>query len=90
MHGLISIAIAVARRSIDAGMPLMIHGYPVTALPAGGTVEPALLLAIVRTESAFDLEAMSNVGARGLMQLMPGTAQLIARNSSKCRMRSTG
>jgi soluble lytic murein transglycosylase len=33
----------------------------------------------VRTESAFDQEAMSGVGARGLMQLMPGTAQLISK-----------
>jgi soluble lytic murein transglycosylase len=77
--GRIDVAIAVAKRSIDAGMPLMIHGYPVTTLPAGGNVEHALLLAIVRTESAFDQEAMSGVGARGLMQLMPGTAQLISK-----------
>lgn len=77
--GRIDVAIAVAKRSIDAGMPLMIHGYPVTAVPSGGTVEPALLLAIVRTESAFDQDAMSGVGARGLMQLMPGTASLLSK-----------
>ena len=77
--GRVDVAIAVAKRSIDAGMPLMIHGYPVTALPPGGTVEPALLLAITRTESAFDQDAMSGVGARGLMQLMPGTAALISK-----------
>jgi soluble lytic murein transglycosylase len=78
-HGRVDVAIAVARRSIDAGMPLMIHGYPITTLPEGAGPERALLLAIVRTESAFDQEAMSGVGARGLMQLMPGTAQLIAK-----------
>lgn len=77
--GRVDVAIAVAKRSIDAGMPLMIHGYPVTALPSGGNAEHALLLAIVRTESAFNQDAMSGVGARGLMQLMPGTAQLIAK-----------
>lgn len=77
--GRVDVAIAVARRSIDAGMPLMIHGYPVTALPPGGDVERPLLLAIVRTESAFDQDAMSAAGARGLMQLMPGTAALIAK-----------
>lgn len=81
-HGRIDVAIVVARRSIDAGMPLMIHGYPVTTLPAGGTAERALLLAIVRTESAFDQEAVSGAGARGLMQLMPGTAALVARQSA--------
>jgi soluble lytic murein transglycosylase len=78
-HGRIDIAIIVARRSIEAGMPLMIHGYPVTILPSGGVVEHPLLLAIVRTESAFDQEAVSPAGARGLMQLMPGTAALVAR-----------
>jgi soluble lytic murein transglycosylase len=78
-RGRVDVAIAVARRAIDAGMPLMIHGYPVTTLPAGTGPERSLLLAIVRTESAFDQEAMSGVGARGLMQLMPGTAQLIAK-----------
>ena len=29
-HGRIDLAIAVARRAIEAGMPLMVHGYPVT------------------------------------------------------------
>jgi len=77
-NGRIDLAIAVAKRAIEAGTPLMIHGYPVTALPSGGTVEHALLFAITRQESAFDRDAVSRAGARGLMQLMPATAGDIA------------
>jgi soluble lytic murein transglycosylase len=76
--GRIDLAIAVAKRAIEAGTPLMIHGYPVTALPSGGTAEHSLLLAITRQESAFARDAVSRAGARGLMQLMPATAKYIA------------
>jgi soluble lytic murein transglycosylase len=77
--GRIDLAVAVAKRAIDFGTPLMIRGYPVTSLPSGGTAEPSLLLAITRQESAFDRDAVSRAGARGLMQLMPGTASDVAR-----------
>jgi soluble lytic murein transglycosylase-like protein len=37
-------------------------------------LKPALLHAVVRAESAYDPQALSKKGARGLMQLMPDTA----------------
>lgn len=41
-------------------------------------LEPAFVTAIIRNESSFQPRAESSVGARGLMQLMPDTAEWIA------------
>jgi soluble lytic murein transglycosylase-like protein len=43
--------------------------------PGGYSVDPCLVLAFARTESRFEARAVSKAGARGVMQIMPGTAQ---------------
>jgi soluble lytic murein transglycosylase len=42
-------------------------------------LDPFLVMALIREESAFSPRAVSRAGARGLMQMMPQTAELVAR-----------
>jgi soluble lytic murein transglycosylase len=48
-------------------------GYPTMTLPPG--MDWTMVHAITRQESQFAQNAISHAGARGLMQLMPGTAR---------------
>jgi soluble lytic murein transglycosylase-like protein len=58
--------------------------YPVPDYaPQGGfTLDRAVVLAFARQESRFDAGAVSSAGARGLMQIMPATAALVAHDPS--------
>ena len=47
--------------------------------PGGWRVDKALVFAHALQESSFRTDAVSGAGARGIMQLMPATAQVIAR-----------
>ncbi len=65
---------AAARGRMLTGL-FPIPGY---GPPSGYHIDPALLLAFTREESKFQANAVSPVGARGLMQLMPATANHLA------------
>ncbi|MDE2582412.1 MAG: lytic transglycosylase domain-containing protein [Rhodospirillales bacterium] len=73
-------AVFIARRMGLEGWLLPQSGWPMPVRPpAGAAVNPAIVLALIRQESSFDRGAVSPAGARGLMQLLPGTAEQLAR-----------
>lgn len=45
------------------------------------SLDPFLVAAVINAESSFDSGALSDKGAKGLMQLMPNTAAWIAENN---------
>jgi len=61
--------------SLDA---VEVSGFPTVRVPAGHENNWTFIHAISRQESQFDRQAISHAGARGMMQLMPGTAREVA------------
>ena len=58
----------------------MPHQSAVVRYSESAGIDPAWAYGIMRQESRFVTSARSNVGASGLMQVMPDTAKYIARN----------
>lgn len=56
------------------------YAAAVTHAASANSLDPSYVMAIIRTESLFQANAHSPAGARGLMQLMPGTARHVARD----------
>jgi soluble lytic murein transglycosylase len=70
------LAVMVGRSAAQNGFASHVAaGYPTVPVPAGYEGNWTLIHAIARQESQFDRAAMSSAGARGLLQLMPGTAR---------------
>ena len=79
-YGEQELSMRVVRNAAKRGFILPERGYPVREPPVvTAGAEAPLVLSITRQESSFDPNAKSEVGARGMMQLMPATAQAVAR-----------
>ena len=76
------LGVHISKRALREGVILSTTGYP-DLVPADiddeNFPEASVIHGLVRQESAFDSRAISRAGARGLMQLMPGTALRVAR-----------
>jgi soluble lytic murein transglycosylase len=81
-YGEQELSMRVVRNAARRGFILPERGYPIRSAPAGpDSAEAPLVLGVTRQESSFNPSARSGAGARGMMQLLPTTAQNIARRS---------
>lgn len=60
----------------------LVYEETIRAAAAENGLEPALVAAVIWTESGFDEEVRSSRGAYGLMQLLPETAHFISERGS--------
>src|SRR5262245_1262685 len=79
----------LARAPVAGSLDLWWHAWPAPFLDEvrGATagragVDPALVFAIMREESGYRPQVLSVTGARGLLQLMPETAEKVARGAA--------
>jgi soluble lytic murein transglycosylase len=78
------LAVLVGKAAAERGVILSHAYYPIPEfVPDGLKVSRALALSIARRESEFDPAARSSADARGLMQVLPGTAKLMATKLGK-------
>ncbi len=78
------IAVLVGKQAASRGVILPRAYFPVVGMvPDNLAVSRALALSIARRESEFNVGVVSPAGARGLMQVMPGTAKLMAEKTGK-------
>ncbi len=78
------LGLAMLRKATRLGLYVPGVAFPDDAYPGAfnaveADVEKALLLAVARQESAFQVGARSGANARGLMQVLPSTAKFVAR-----------
>jgi soluble lytic murein transglycosylase len=82
-HGHARAAVLMSKEAVSRGLPLDYPAFPTYGLPRyrpiGPPVEPAIVYAIARQESAFNPRTVSPANALGLMQVTPAAGRFIAR-----------
>jgi soluble lytic murein transglycosylase len=82
-HGDARSVLLVGKTALGRGMPFDHYAFPTVGLPRfkpiGADVEPAIVYAIARQESAFNPKVVSSANAMGLMQVTPAAGKYIAK-----------
>ena len=77
-------AVRIGKQAVARGQNLVLYSYPVHALPDYKPLrtppEAALLFGLARQETEFNSDTVSGAGARGILQVMKGTANHVCRD----------
>ena len=79
-----TLALQIGKLAHVRGLEVDTVSWPIGAIPDKariGDTGRALAYAIARQESAFNVSAVSPANAKGLLQLLPGTAKMMAKKT---------
>jgi soluble lytic murein transglycosylase len=78
--------VQLGRDAVEHGLAFDSYAFPTAGVPSyessAPQVEPSLVYAIIRQESAFNPKTISSANALGLMQVTPDTGRAIAKKFS--------